>query len=124
MDDVTKEAVRQLREVAATWRKYVGNDHIASTMATIVETACAREESREEPAAIGSEFIGTLTIPDPRTDFRERVILALVGKGDEAFNVASDDQVPGAAAMYGKVLVLIADAVCDAAYPQPKKETA
>lgn len=123
MDGVTKRAIENLRELARVYRTGVNHEVGPSCLraAEIIDAACRREED----AAIGSEIIGTLTIPDPRTDFRERVILAMIERGNLTVPpVTKDEEVPAASELYGKVLVGVADAIVSAAYPQPKKETA
>lgn len=50
MNETTKEAVRQLREIAATWRKY--DTELTVRMAQIVETAC-EEAEKNAPSAGG-----------------------------------------------------------------------
>lgn len=118
MNDVTKNAVRELRRMTDAWKKY-GQGPTTARMAEIVDAACAREESREATATIPHGFYdpAVLAAGDAqRRDFRERIILTAI----------SSQRFPtfGSPTHLAAELIFLADAICDAAYPQPKKETA
>ena len=142
MNDVTKNAVRELRKMTKTWKTY-GQVPTTARMTEIVEAACAMMEGdngafgnliefatfkcdkcgEEQRAMAGVKSMHNCP-QDRIADFLERAILGLLGKASDELTVTAEDQVPAAATLYGKIVVMLADAVCDAAYPQPKKETA
>lgn len=128
MDEVKRKAIEHVRDCAGAARK-VGSGDVTSPILLLAANMMDRAAEREE-LGIGA----TLTLPvgfydpavlaagrDRRDAFRERVILELLRKETTEIQAQTDEQVPAVAALFAKVVVLLADAVVDATYPEKKE---